>query len=401
MPRRVVEDNVFAGRLKYYREISGLTKKKLADLLGISDQLYNRYENKNAQPDIELLNNIARVLHVSVDNLLGFQTDYSNVDKALDILNIVNISFNRNYDTHKFQFSLPDGHIAELDQTQLIACVYFAKQQTDELIKDPLDSLFTAFFLQVFWDSIKRRRYQSELYNDVQIFNIRDTNATTFAERLRFYREDKKLTQTQLAKRLGLTPQTYNRYEKNGAKPSILLLINIANALGITVNRLIGGYDPSRCDLALFYLSKVSIDYKAENESIVVRRPLREELTPDEMDAYEASGEKNPTEGVPLTESELCYYLNFAWETANRKTEQDMDTIVATTFRPLFFAMLQSPPSTEGSNISLLSVNDYLYRKYWNEKNDRNSIVVKESGKSKIVKIEDIDNVLTEGAPFD
>ena len=63
---------------------------------------------------------------------------------------------------------------------------------------------------------------------------------SVFAERLRYYREYAKLNQKELAEKVGIPFQTYNKYETRGNEPKIEILIKLANALGIDVNTLVG-----------------------------------------------------------------------------------------------------------------------------------------------------------------
>lgn len=56
--------------------------------------------------------------------------------------------------------------------------------------------------------------------------------------RIRKIREDKSLTQTELAKRVGVKPATISRYENGENQPSPEMLSKIAVALGVDVNML-------------------------------------------------------------------------------------------------------------------------------------------------------------------
>lgn len=56
--------------------------------------------------------------------------------------------------------------------------------------------------------------------------------------RIRKIREDKGLTQSELAKRIGVKPPTISRYESGSNKPSSETLNKIAVALGVDVNML-------------------------------------------------------------------------------------------------------------------------------------------------------------------
>lgn len=62
----------------------------------------------------------------------------------------------------------------------------------------------------------------------------------TFAERLAHAREQAGLTQTQLARQLGLTPQAVQKWEAGGGHPAPSRLPALAQALGVSVDLLLG-----------------------------------------------------------------------------------------------------------------------------------------------------------------
>ena len=61
-----------------------------------------------------------------------------------------------------------------------------------------------------------------------------------FPVRLKNLRKMRKISQKDFAKKLGITAQTYNRYERNNAQPSIDLLVHIACLLEVSLNELVG-----------------------------------------------------------------------------------------------------------------------------------------------------------------
>lgn len=61
-----------------------------------------------------------------------------------------------------------------------------------------------------------------------------------FGMRLKKLREKKKLTQTQVAKRLNMHKSTIFNYESNFRKPSIDVLINLAMFYNVTTDYLLG-----------------------------------------------------------------------------------------------------------------------------------------------------------------
>ena len=57
--------------LKKLREEAGISQKQLAELIGVSQQSVNKYENHNIEPDIEVMIRIADYFNTSVDYLIG------------------------------------------------------------------------------------------------------------------------------------------------------------------------------------------------------------------------------------------------------------------------------------------------------------------------------------------
>lgn len=67
-------------RLRYLRDRAGLSQKALADLIGVSQQSINKYENHNIEPDIDTLIALADVLGTSVDYLIGHSAANEEAD---------------------------------------------------------------------------------------------------------------------------------------------------------------------------------------------------------------------------------------------------------------------------------------------------------------------------------
>ena len=58
-------------KLKKLRNEKGISQQVLADIIGVSQQSINKYENHNVEPDILTLISIADYFDVSVDYLIG------------------------------------------------------------------------------------------------------------------------------------------------------------------------------------------------------------------------------------------------------------------------------------------------------------------------------------------
>src|SRR5690606_41423361 len=65
-------------------------------------------------------------------------------------------------------------------------------------------------------------------------------------ERLTQLRKQNKMTQEQIAKRLGIHRGTYSNYEANKRAPDYEMLQKIADVFGVTTDYLLGRVDSSR-----------------------------------------------------------------------------------------------------------------------------------------------------------
>ena len=84
--------------LKVLRNKSGMSQQQLADVIGISQQSVNKYENHKVEPDIDTLIRIADCFGVTVDQLIGriappeyessteIQSDKQDFIKSFDLL---------------------------------------------------------------------------------------------------------------------------------------------------------------------------------------------------------------------------------------------------------------------------------------------------------------------------
>ena len=70
--------------LKLLRQTAGVSQPKIADVVMVSQQSINKYENHNVEPDIETLIKIADFFDVSVDYLVG-RNDIKEVAGELNL----------------------------------------------------------------------------------------------------------------------------------------------------------------------------------------------------------------------------------------------------------------------------------------------------------------------------
>jgi transcriptional regulator with XRE-family HTH domain len=109
----------------------------------------------------------------------------------------------------------------------------------------------------------------------------------SFAQRLRKIRTDKGLSQTDLAKAVGIHYTQIGRYETKGAQPSADVLSKIANALGVSSDYLTNGSaedlaDSSLTDKELLNQFK-AIEKMPEAKKNVVKEFLDAFITKDKL----------------------------------------------------------------------------------------------------------------------
>ena len=62
--------------IKFFREKKDITQSELADKLCVTRQAVSNWENGKTEPDIEILNKIASVLEISIEELIyGFKRE--------------------------------------------------------------------------------------------------------------------------------------------------------------------------------------------------------------------------------------------------------------------------------------------------------------------------------------
>lgn len=75
-------------RLRTIRKSNNLTQKYVAEILQMPRSTYNSYEQGVADPNVDTLIKLAKILNVSVDTLVGNETTYSKEKREL--LEIIN-----------------------------------------------------------------------------------------------------------------------------------------------------------------------------------------------------------------------------------------------------------------------------------------------------------------------
>ncbi|SHH74638.1 helix-turn-helix domain-containing protein [Virgibacillus chiguensis] len=69
----------YGDRLKKLREVNNLSQQQLADKFNINRSTYARYELNQTQPDFEILKKLADFYEVTVDYILGHETQKNDI----------------------------------------------------------------------------------------------------------------------------------------------------------------------------------------------------------------------------------------------------------------------------------------------------------------------------------
>ncbi|HBA70188.1 MAG TPA: hypothetical protein DCZ40_12645 [Lachnospiraceae bacterium] len=83
--------------IRKYRKENNLTQEEMANRLDVSAPAVNKWESGSTMPDITLLSPIARLLHISLDELLSFKDNLTD----LEVTNIVK-DIDRRFESQEF-----------------------------------------------------------------------------------------------------------------------------------------------------------------------------------------------------------------------------------------------------------------------------------------------------------
>lgn len=66
---------IFAKRLKRLRDERNLSTRALGEIVGTSGATISRYENGKRDPDLQIVNNLAKFFNVTIEYLCGEEND--------------------------------------------------------------------------------------------------------------------------------------------------------------------------------------------------------------------------------------------------------------------------------------------------------------------------------------
>lgn len=76
-------------RIKKFRKDNNLTQSEFAEMLFVTKQAVSKWENDRGVPDVSLYPELAKVLNVTVDELMGLDVNKNNLKKNNNVLIIL------------------------------------------------------------------------------------------------------------------------------------------------------------------------------------------------------------------------------------------------------------------------------------------------------------------------
>ena len=148
----------FSKNLRKFRKEQGLSQKELAERIGVPFQTINRYENTNMLPNIANIMSIAKVLKVSIDELVGYQAEPINLIKYWkNILDpLFTIIFDEDNDKILINESITGQTIYTFSYDEFIKLTEKAKLKTDAEIK----TIYAAILFKQFANIIKEHYHE-------------------------------------------------------------------------------------------------------------------------------------------------------------------------------------------------------------------------------------------------
>lgn len=105
-------------------------------------------------------------------------------------------------------------------------------------------------------------------------------------DRIRYYRKNNRLTQSQLAELVGVSPQAISKWETGIGYPDLSMVVPLAIALGISTDELLGYKDGINLNIVKSEWNSMATAYElfnnsADSYSYAIEWPCIQELLPD------------------------------------------------------------------------------------------------------------------------
>lgn len=214
----------FGNNLKKLREHHGISQAKVANDLNISRVAYTNYELGKREPSYDMLIHIARYFHMTVDDLIREQE--LTADQSVPVLSS-NSAFDKRLKEVRTVHGISQNALSQKIGVSVGAVGMWEigkrKPNYDVLMK-------IADFFHVSTDYLLGRDAIVEA----------TVPYTKFGSSLCHLREQRQLTQYELANKLHLNRETYAHYEIGKRQPDYETLVKLADFFNVSLDYLFG-----------------------------------------------------------------------------------------------------------------------------------------------------------------
>lgn len=203
--------------IRKYRREKNLTQEEMAKRLGVTAPAVNKWENGNSCPDIALLAPIARLLDISLDTLLSFQSELTE-EEIKSIIAEVDASFSSK--TIEETFLLIGQYLAKYPNSSRLAwqlaltldvrCMF---SETEEAGK--YDSFILECYLRALESKEEELRHSAA--DSLYSYYIRKEQYEEAQKCLEFFSKEnpeRKRKQADLFRKTGRIQEAYKTYEE-------------------------------------------------------------------------------------------------------------------------------------------------------------------------------------------
>lgn len=203
--------------IRTYRKKKGLTQEEMANRLGVTTPAVNKWENGVSQPDIQLLAPIARLLDVSLEELLSFREALSE-DEIIDIVQELDTKLQTQ--PYAEVFAWAQRLVQEYPNCnqliwQVAVILDAGRMMRDVENKEQYDEPIMRYFQTVLQDedAQMRKKAADSLFG----FYIRKEEYERAEECLQYFSQEdpaRTLKQAQIYKQRGMEEEAYKAYEQ-------------------------------------------------------------------------------------------------------------------------------------------------------------------------------------------
>lgn len=203
--------------IRRYRKKKNMTQEEMANRLGVTPPAVNKWENGNSCPDIALLAPIARLLDISVDTLLSFQSELTREEIA-GIIQDVDAKFQETSYEEAFQYikKILEKYPNSEQLTWQLAMILDAWRLLKEV---PDADQYDGFIVDCFQRALQSTKEEIHCSAAESLYNLyvrkeQYEEARKCLEEFSVQNPERKRRQAELYRKTGQIPEAYRTYEE-------------------------------------------------------------------------------------------------------------------------------------------------------------------------------------------